>query len=119
MDKMPYPQIHELIDIFIFGRKYSKVHNWIDSTSMGGKRGRIHWVNFHHLAAINKKYSISSFENKAARLHVLTDWIFYYQIILIPDNENEVINMLTKFGIYILDDILKEMRKLKVEMEDK
>ena len=94
---MPHPLIHGNIDGLLGGRIYQAVHGWIDGT-FDGTNGRIHWINRHHLKAINEKYPIGSIENTIARMHVVMDWMWYYYVICLPKNRQEVIIRLKEHG---------------------
>lgn len=92
--------IHEQVDMLIFGRPFPKVHQWIDGT-FNGTNARTHWVSRHHIDAIDKEYLPQSIENKVARLHVLVDWLYYYNVICIPYTSKSVESKLREHGVFI------------------
>lgn len=96
---MPHQRIHSEIDCKLTGTLYQNVHAWMDGT-FDGTNGRTHWVNRHHLQAINERYPKESIENLIARLHVMVDWLFYYRIICLPKDKWEVIKRLGEVGIH-------------------
>lgn len=95
---MPHPEIHEEIDKLVFGKSYPHVHKWMDG-AFDGTNGRTHWVWRHHLKAINEHFTPAL--RAVARLHVVTDWMFYHKIILLPKDSEEVAFYLKKFGTWI------------------
>ena len=104
---MPHVKIHQRIEHEIFGKEFPEVESWIDG-AYNGKNGRTHWIERHHLEAIYQeayKRDLNKDEReawiRAAKLHVLVDWLMYYKRAIIPKNKAEVIWELAKEGIFV------------------
>lgn len=96
---MPHPKAHGEITKIMFGRRFLDVHTWIDG-AFDGTNGRTHWIHRHHEEAINQKYPTCGLRRKVAHIHVIMDWIWYYKIVFLPKNQQEVIDKLREHGIY-------------------
>ena len=95
---------HLSVDKFAFGEEYNEVHKWLDSTypkHIGpNKNPYIHWLERHHLEAIEKQYSRYSIKYNVAYIHVLFDWLNHFQIAFVPKNVDEAKEMLKSCGFY-------------------
>ena len=106
---MPVTQLHEVIDLQIFGEAYPEVHSWIDGT-FNGTNGRVHWVNRHHNSAILAHFNSKDFPAiqyrerliQVARMHILMDWMFYYKRIILPLTRQDVIDELLSEGVIVV-----------------
>jgi len=79
----------------IDGEPYDHVHAWLDS-SYPKYRGFEHWREYHHLEAINEKYSRQD-ERSIAIMHVYCDYVSRDMPPLLPENEKEVLDILRRF----------------------
>jgi len=86
----------------VFGTAYPHVHKWIDGT-YDGANTYTHWINRHHLKAIKEKFHTRDEyrEREAAKLHVLVDWLFRYNVIKVPRTGSEVILLLREHGVFV------------------
>lgn len=105
---MPAPQLHEIIDLEVFGESYPEVHKWIDG-SFNGTNGRTHWVNRHFVMAILDHFNPREYPDKkrreilqrVAKLHIMYDWAFYYKRICLPLDRRDVVRELQSEGIFV------------------
>ena len=106
---MPAPQLHEIIDLNVFGKAYPEVHKWIDG-AYDGHNGRVHWVNRHYVMAILDHFNPRDYPDKekrnrlqrVAKLHVMYDWAFYYKRIYLPLSREDVVRELGSEGIFVV-----------------
>ena len=93
------------MDKIVFGKRFPNVHKWVDGC-FNGVNGRTHWINRHHEEAINKHFCSCGGEilRRVAKLHVIIDWIFYYKVIHLPKNSDEVKRMLREHGVFVKDE---------------
>jgi hypothetical protein len=106
--KMPQPEIHEDVDLEVFGQAYPEVHKWIDGT-FDGTNGRTHWVNRHYVRAVLEHFNLHDYPDKqrrrklirVAKLHIMFDWAFYYHRVVCPYTRQDVINELRSEGIAV------------------
>ncbi len=98
-DDMPHPEIHCKICKLIFGDEYRRVNLWLD-WRFDGTNHRKHWIYRHHLKAIYRKFKDED-ERRVAIFHVLLDWLYYYKIIFLPRNRQEVIDKLLEHGFVV------------------
>ncbi len=96
---------HEKLDIIMFGKTYSDVHEWIDACFddywVGGKHegfGSVyyHWCERHHYEAIKEKYMVGDIEWRAAKMHIISDWLTHWGHPEFPENKEEVIELLDR-----------------------
>lgn len=102
---MPHPEIHEKIDLEIFGKSFPEVHKWIDGT-FNGSNGRVHWLNRHYKMAILEHFSPVNTPEKhllvsVAMIHVMVDWLYYYQRLIFPLTREDVERELRSQGVWI------------------
>jgi len=77
------------------GDPFNHVHAWLDS-SYPKYRGYEHWRENHHWEAIKEKYSEPN-ERYIAIMHVYCDYVSRGMPPLLPQNEEEVLDILRRF----------------------
>ena len=95
---MPHRKAHENISVMILGHKYTKVHRWLDGT-FNGKNWRTHRVARHHRKAIRRRFKVGSGQYQAAMLHVFADLMKSFNLIYIPENEEDVKRVFSEHGV--------------------
>ena len=94
---------HQALDVILLGKRFPDVHRWLDACfkdyAEGGKHAEFgtpfyHWIERHHLEALNTKYSSDKKRYDAAVLHILSDWISHLNTVQLPRNRQEVIELL-------------------------
>ena len=88
---------HMLMDFMLFGREHGEVHDWIDS-GYEKQPGYFHWLERHHLQAINAQYKNGSEEWLSAFMHIMSDWVSHWRITVVPINRQDVIANLRYIG---------------------
>ena len=92
---------HQRVDKAIFGKKFPRVHQWLDvfyAKYAGGKPFK-HWIERHHLEAIENEFGHNTQQANAAIFHVLCDWYSHCGVLAIPKNREECENMLKQAGL--------------------
>jgi len=94
---------HLEITKIIFNKEYTKVHEWLDETAKEyfdkGWNVFEHWKHRHHIQAIKDKYGEGTIEFLVAWLHIICDWISHLNMVEIPLNEEEVVQILTRENV--------------------
>jgi hypothetical protein len=96
-----YRHEHLKVDKFFYNKEYNEVHKWLDETYPQYARTNpyMHWLERHHLQAIEEKYGLGSIEYNVAYLHILADFLSHMQIAVVPKNKEEVGSYLKSWGL--------------------
>jgi hypothetical protein len=92
---------HLRVDEFFYNKTYNEVHQWLDATYVNYMKTNpyLHWIERHHIKAIEEKYGIGSIEYNVAYLHILADFLSHLQIATVPKDEEDVKSYLKSWGL--------------------
>ena len=95
---------HVVLTWMVFGEGYEDVHEWIDSDAKNWF-GTVyspfrHWIPYHNIEAINKKYGMDFIRANVAYLHVVCDWLSHFGLWELPENSEEVEQLLWKLNAW-------------------
>ena len=92
---------HLKTDHFVWNKEYNDVHKWIDGCfpKYASTNPYMHWLERHHIEAINKKYGEFSIEYNVAYVHILMDVLSHLEMAYVPRTSKEVKTILETEGL--------------------
>lgn len=89
---------HVVVSYSVFGGSYDEVHKWLDGDAKNWLNTPAspyrHWRLYHNRDAIDERYPIEDIRRVVAYLHVLTDWLCHFGLWNLPENSEEVEQLL-------------------------
>jgi len=93
---------HISLDKILFNKEFNEVHKWLDSTYLKYANTAIphmHWLMYHHKAAIKEKYGSFTLEYNAAYTHILTDFLYHFKMAYVPEDMTDLIDTFISLGV--------------------
>ena len=71
-------------------KNFNFVHQWLDTLDIYTSNWYRHWRDRHHIEAIIAQYGSFTAEYNVAYLHILCDWLYHFNMALVPKDKKEV-----------------------------
>ena len=93
-------EFHLEVDKFLWNKEYPDIHKWLDRSFGDYKNNTYrHWLNYHHINAIEKEYGSYTIKYNVAYMHILIDWLSHFSIAFVPKDRNDAEEMLKSMDV--------------------